>query len=118
MRNFRPHRYRLNELDSRTRTLRYNPLVPITATYRTESSDTSAEAEQVVLEIARRRTPGEKAARVWAMMEYVHNLAFAALRRQHPDLTDDEIRFRLTARRLGRELTIAVYGRDPETDAR
>ena len=92
--------------------------MPITAAYRTESADTSAEAEQVVLEIARRRTPGEKAARVWAMMEYVHNLAFAALRRQRPELTNDEVRLRLTARRLGRELTIEVYGWDPETDAR
>ena len=52
------------------------------------------------------------------MMEYVHDLAFAALRRRRPDLTDDQIRLRLTARRLGRELTIAAYGWDPESDER
>jgi hypothetical protein len=46
--------------------------------YRTASEDTSFEAEQLILEAARRRTPKQKLARVRAMTEYVHNLAFAA----------------------------------------
>jgi hypothetical protein len=88
------------------------------AGYRTESADTSVEAEQVMIDLARKRTVAEKFARVWAMTEYVHNLAFEGMRGRHPELSDDEIRFRLTAQRLGPELTLAAYGRLPELDAR
>ncbi len=92
--------------------------MPLTPDYRTESADTAPEAEQLMIALARGRSSGEKSSRVWAMMEYVHNLAFAALRRNQPELSDDEIRFRLTARRLGHELTMTVYGEDPEAHVR
>ncbi|MBI2921077.1 MAG: hypothetical protein HYY18_08340 [Planctomycetes bacterium] len=92
--------------------------MPITEHYRTESADTSPESEQVMIDLARRRTPGEKASRIWGMMEFVHDLAFAGLRRRRPELTDDQIRLRLTARRLGRELTMAACDWDPDSDER
>jgi len=86
--------------------------------YRTASEDTSLEAEQVMLELAAKRTVAEKFERIRAMTEYVHELAFAGLRRRYPELPDDEIEFRLTAQRLGPELTLAACGRLPDTDAR
>lgn len=92
--------------------------MPITANYRTASEDTTVEAEQVMLALAGRRSSAQKFARIWEMTEYVHDLAFAALRRRHLELSDDEIRFRLTAQRLGPELTLAAYGRLPETNVR
>ena len=71
-----------------------------------------------MLELARKRTVAEKFERIWAMTEYVHDLAFDGMRRKHPELSDEEIEFRLTAQRLGPDLTLAAYGRLPATDAR
>lgn len=92
--------------------------MPITSEYRTESADTTPEAERIVVELARERSPGEKAARVWAMMRYVHDLAFSSMRRRHPELSDDDVRMRLTALRLGPGLAAAVYGEGRGAHAR
>lgn len=41
-------------------------------------------------------------------------LAAAGVRRRHPHATDEEIRLRVTALRLGRDTMIAAYDWDPD----
>lgn len=83
--------------------------------YRTQSPDTSYEAEQFLF--ARlRELPG------WRRMEMLCSLnraarevALAGLRRRYPAADDEELRLRLAALRLDRETMIRVCGWDPDT---
>jgi hypothetical protein len=77
-------------------------------------SDTDPRALEVFLGIHRRRTPGEKLAAVIQLTEAAVKLAEAGERLRRPGAGDREIFLRVAARRLGRDLTIAAYGWDPE----
>jgi len=77
-------------------------------------SDTSPEAERVVIEGYRRMSPADKIARVVALNRALEELASARLRSQYGgQLTDDERRLRLAALRLDAKLMRDVFGWDP-----
>jgi hypothetical protein len=82
--------------------------------YRTQSPDTSYEAEQVQFEILRRMGPEGRAALMQSLNRAVLRLARAGIRARHPDASEREIFLRMAALRLDRDMMIRVYGWDPE----
>lgn len=77
-------------------------------------SDTSPEAERFLNEAYRRMTPTEKLQRVAALNRSLLQLSAARIRQQYGDVSDDEMRLRLAALRLGRETMIKLFDWDPD----
>ncbi|HUR82295.1 MAG TPA: hypothetical protein VM733_16135 [Thermoanaerobaculia bacterium] len=79
---------------------------------RARPLDTPKKVWDLQFELLRQKTGEERweIARQWT--RFTQELAFAGLRRQYPDLPDDEIWLKLAARRLGRDVVRKVYGRD------
>ena len=77
-------------------------------------ADTSERADEVQFEILRRMTVQQRAELFTQMTLAVQELAMAGLRRQYPNATDDELRLRLAARRLGNDVVRKVWGWVPD----
>jgi hypothetical protein len=77
-------------------------------------ADTSEHADEVQFEILRRMTVQQRAEVFTQMTLAVQELAMAGLRRQYPNATDDELRLRLAARRLGNDVVRKVWGWVPD----
>ncbi len=74
-------------------------------------SDTSPGALEVYYRRLAEMTPSERidiAAALWAAGDALQR---AAIRREHPDASEQEITFHLAVTRFGRELACKVYGR-------
>ena len=84
--------------------------------YRTQSPDTSREAEEIQFEAYRRMSFAEKLAIIDDLNRTAEGLARVGIRERHPDATEDEIRKRLAALRYGREFTIKWLGWDPDVE--
>lgn len=81
-------------------------------------ADTSPEAFEKLMELASTMTPGEKLMQSFRLTRLMIKMQEAAIRREHPEASDEEIHLRAAARRLGRDLMIKAYGWDPaEHDA-
>jgi hypothetical protein len=80
---------------------------------KTLSSDTTPEAEAVLLELLRQAPVWKRLQMVDQMHETLRSLTLADLRRCYPTATEDEINRRLAARVLSRTDVIAAYGWDP-----
>ncbi len=77
--------------------------------------DTPPEVEQVLLAGFRRMSPAEKLARVVSLNRALGRLASARLRAEYgPDLPERDLRLRLAALRLPREVMVEAFGWDPE----
>ena len=77
-------------------------------------SDTSPDAERVLIAGYRRMAPADKLRRVVALNRAVEQLARARLRQQYgPDIPERELRLRLGALRLDRSVMIDAFGWDP-----
>lgn len=84
---------------------------------RTQSADTPAEIEEIVLERYRQMTPQEKIAIVQDLNRTAMLMALAGIRMRHgPDLPERELQLRLAALWLDRETMIKVYSWDPELE--
>ena len=83
---------------------------------KTQSSDTSAAAEAVLIDLARRSPPSRKLAMAFSMTDAVRRAALAGVRSRHPALSDEEARLRLAAVLLPRDLVAAAYGWDPDVE--
>lgn len=59
------------------------------------------------------RTPRERMEHVVALNELCEQLSRAGVRARYPSADEDEVRLRVLALRLGRELMVEVYGWDP-----
>lgn len=83
-------------------------------TWRQMNSDTTAEAEAVLVRLWR-ETPGW---RKWELMEDMNRtaraLALAGLRQRYPDARPEELRRRLADLLLGPELAALAFGPGPE----
>ncbi len=75
-------------------------------------ADTSPEAFEKLMELARGMTPAEKLRQSFRLTRFMIRMQEAAIRREHPEASDREIHLRAAARRLGRDLTLAAYGWD------
>jgi hypothetical protein len=74
-------------------------------------SDTTPAARAVFRELLRKKTAEERLriAREWTLG--AQRLAFAAMRQQHPELSEDDVWVRLAERRLGADVVRKVRGR-------
>ena len=78
------------------------------------SSDTSPEAEAVLLELVRRAPVWKRLEMVDQMHETLCELAIADIKRHNPGADEEEIKRRLASRVLSRAEMIDVYGWDPD----
>jgi len=82
---------------------------------KTQSPDTSPEAEAFYIEGLRRMSGEERLLRAFRMGEAVRALAAARIRAQYgPDLSERELLLRLGALWIDRETMIRVFDWDPE----
>ena len=77
------------------------------------NSDTSPEAEAVLLDLYRRMTPAEKARCLSEACRAAEQLARARMLAQYGDLPEAEMKLRLAALRLPRDIMIKLFGWDP-----
>lgn len=77
---------------------------------RTQSPDTSPEAERVWIELLRRTPPWRRLQLADQMSRAVRELAMSGLRLRHPHASDAELRRRFADLHLGSELARRVYG--------
>jgi hypothetical protein len=82
-----------------------------------EMLDTSPRARRFYFERLARLTTAERLALMDAGSRMIRSLAEAAIRREHPGVTPQELRARLAVRFYGRELAQRVLGPVP-ADAR
>jgi hypothetical protein len=83
---------------------------------RTQSPDTPAEVEAVVVERLRAMTPAARLRAALDANRMVTRLALAGIRMRHGDLDEREMRLRLLALRLDREAMVRAFGWDPERE--
>ncbi|MDQ3281129.1 MAG: hypothetical protein M3Q69_06930 [Acidobacteriota bacterium] len=73
--------------------------------------DTSAKVRAIHEEMLRRRSPDDSFRAAQELTRFAHQLAFDTVRRNDPDLTDDEIWLRLAEERLGADMVRKVRER-------
>jgi hypothetical protein len=84
---------------------------------RTQSPDTSPEAERVWIELLRRTPPWRRLQLADQMSRAVRELSMSGLRLRHPQASEAELRRRFADLHLGSELARRVYGPiGPETN--
>jgi hypothetical protein len=82
-----------------------------------EMLDTTPEAKRFYFDRLAKLTPCERLALMRESSRMIRNLAEAAVRREHPDASPEEVRTRLAVRLYGRETVERVLGPLP-ADAR
>jgi hypothetical protein len=84
---------------------------------KTQSPDTPPEIEEIVLERYRQMTPFERLMQVFELNYRAQQMAALRIQAQYgPDLSERELRLRLAALWLDRELMIEAFGWDPEIE--
>jgi len=71
-------------------------------------SDTSEEALDVQLECLRRMTPQQRVKQMCAWSGKIRRMTFAAIRRRHPDFSDEEVQLKFIQLTYGVELAEEV----------
>ncbi len=79
-------------------------------------SDTRPEIERIVVDGYRRMTPAQKLARVDDLRQLTIGLAERRIRAQYIGASDRQVRLRLGALTLGRDLMIKAFDWDPERE--
>ena len=77
---------------------------------RTQSPDTSPDAERVLIELMRRATAWRRLQLADRMSISTRELCRAGLRMRHPNASEAELRRRFADIYLGSELAAKVYG--------
>lgn len=72
------------------------------------TTDTSPEALAVQLECLRKMTPKQRIRQSCAMSRRVRQMAFEAIRRRHPDFTEEEVQLLFIELTYGRALASEV----------
>lgn len=83
-------------------------------TMPSDHSDTSDEALAVQLECLRRMTPQERLRRACAWSGQVRRMAFDAIRRRHPEYSEDDVRLRFIELTYGKALADEIRDRQME----
>jgi hypothetical protein len=87
---------------------------PVRVPYRTQSPDTTREAEEVLFAAYRRLSASEKLERVGALGRMLKSVVWAELRARHPAADERELRLRYAARLFDVETMQSVFGWPPE----
>lgn len=82
--------------------------------YRTQSPDTSREAERLQFEHYARLEPWEKMRIVEELTRTAEGVAEVGIRERYPDANDEEVRLRLASLKYGRDLMVKFFGWDPD----
>jgi hypothetical protein len=77
-------------------------------------TDTSPEAQQILLDIYRKMSPAVKVRRIFDTYQTGKMLAMAGLRQLHPNATEKQIWLLWAKRHLGEKLFNEVYGTVPD----
>lgn len=80
---------------------------------RTQSRDTSPEAERVLIELLRKAPAWRKLQLADRMSTTVRQLCMAGIRMRHPKASTAQVRRRFADLHLGPELAAKVYGPPP-----
>jgi hypothetical protein len=80
---------------------------------RTQSPDTSPEAERVLIELIRQAPAWRRLQLADRMSSTVRSLCLAGLRARHPKAGEAELRRRFAEIYLGPELAAKAYGKRP-----
>ena len=84
---------------------------------RTQSTDTPPEVEEILLEGYRRMPPVEKLRQVFDLNRTAQRMAVLRIQARYgPNLAERELRLRLAALWLDREIMIEAFGWDPEVE--
>src|SRR5690348_13611001 len=84
--------------------------------HRQPLSDTSPEAEKVLIELYRQAPAWKKLRQVSQLTRMVQELALCDIRRRHPHADAREQQLRLASRWLSGETMRRVFGWDPEKE--
>ncbi len=76
-------------------------------------SDTSAESERVLVSLYRKMSPADRLECVARLNRELELLAKSRIRAQYGDISDRELKLRLGALRIDRDLMIRACGWDP-----
>ena len=76
--------------------------------------DTDPAALEVLIQLYRDMTPGERVARVFELSAFQEGLQRSSVKAMYPEADEREVFLRVAARRLDRETMIKVYGWDPD----
>ena len=79
-------------------------------------SDTHPAIELIIIEGFRKMPPGQRFNMALEMSEAIRDLAKAGILKRYPGISNEELRKRLGALLLGRELSIKANGWDPELE--
>ena len=82
------------------------------------TQDTSAEAEQFLVELWRKTTPARKFSITFDTTRALQEVILAGLRQRHPGETSDKLRRRFADVWLGPELARRAYGAGPDDSQR
>ncbi len=74
------------------------------------NTDTSPEAEKVLIEILRNMSPAKKGDLVFDVLKMGRDIAIAGLRYRFPNSADEQIRLLYAEQHLGEKLFREVYG--------
>lgn len=72
------------------------------------TTDTSLDAERFQLDAFREMSPQERIRKMCSLSTTLRRMAFATIRRNHPDINDQEVRLRFIEAAYGRDLAQAV----------
>jgi len=78
--------------------------------YRTQSADTSFDAERILVRGYRAMSPADKMRIFRQLSRATQELALAGLRRRHPQASPRELQLRLAATRLDADTLRAAFG--------
>jgi hypothetical protein len=81
---------------------------------KTQSPDTSPEAERILIEAYRRMTPAEKLRKMRDLNDFACRLIEGDVRRRHPSDSDRDRQLRVASRYLPAEVMRTVFGWDPD----
>jgi len=81
---------------------------------RTQSPDTSPEAERVLIELLRQTPPWRRLQLADRMSSTARQLCLAGLRSRHPGMSEANLRRRFADIHLGSELAAKAYGPSPK----
>ncbi len=83
--------------------------------YRSQSDDVSEAVDRQWFELLRDVSPVERLRMAVRACQALEKVQIAGIRLRHPEASEEELRRRAGALRLGRELTLWAYG--PEAEA-
>ncbi len=82
--------------------------------YKTQSSDTPRDIEELLFDAYRRMSAAEKWERVGRLGRMVKSVVLADLRARYPDAEERELELRYAARMFDRRTMLAAFGWAPD----